>query len=391
MVSIMSNKILIEETTLRDGEQAPTVNYSMEEKLQLAEMISEILSEDDTIDAGFPIVSEIEFRTIQEVCKKIKKNQISVISRMNEKDIELSFESLKYTNKRKIVLMTPTSPQHRKYKLEMSKEGIIEAALKSYRYARKYFEKVEIGFEDGTRTEPEFLYTLMEALIKEGADDIGIADTLGCMTPSETGRLFKGIRDNVTNFDKLKVFAIHCHNDLGLALANSMESTKYGVNKIGSAFNGLGERTGNVSTEELLLLFMLKNDIYQNENSNKYAYDKIWECSRMVSKFSGIEVQKTKPVVGEFCYLHESGIHQDGILKNKSTYQLFDPEKVGFTGDIFLMGKHSGSNGLKYKLRKLGIDVNKIDFKNYFFKFKKFSESHKSITDDDLLTLLNES
>lgn len=383
-----TDKIFLEETTLRDGEQAPRVNYNLDEKIELALKISDILSEDDIIDAGFPIVSELEILTIKEICKLVKKNNISVISRMKNGDIDLAYEALKNTNKRKIVLMTPTSPQHREHKLNMSKEDLIKTTLASVKYARKYFEQIEVGFEDGTRTEPEFIYKLMETLIKEGVDTITIADTLGCMTPVETGELFRGIRDNVCNVDKLKYLGIHCHNDMGLALANSLESVKYGVNKIGCAFNGLGERTGNVATEEILLLFMLKADIIKNVNSDKYAYDQIIECSKLVSKLSGMEIQKTKPVIGEFCYLHESGIHQDGILKNKDTYQLFDPTRVGYHGEIFSIGKHSGRNGLKQKLNQLGVDSEEINFNNYFVEFKNLFQNNKVITDKDLLDLV---
>ncbi|MBB6625632.1 2-isopropylmalate synthase [Clostridium gasigenes] len=384
------NKIFLEETTLRDGEQAPKVNYSMDEKIDLALKISGILTEDDTIDAGFPIVSELEIKTIKEICKIVKKNNISVISRMKMGDIDLSYEALKDTKKRKIVLMTPTSPQHRVHKLNMSKEEVLNLTLESIRYSRKYFDQIEVGFEDGTRTEPEFLYTLMEAVIKEGVDTVTVADTLGCMTPIEIGEKFGGIQNNVSNFDKLKYFGIHCHNDMGLALANSLEAVKYGVNKIGCAFNGLGERTGNVATEELLLLFMLKGDIIRNINSDKYAYDKIIECSKLVSKYSGIEIQKTKAVIGDFCYLHESGIHQDGILKNKETYQLFDPKRVGYYGEIFSIGKHSGSNGLKKRLIELGVDIDKINFNKYFIEFKNLFEKYKIITDQQLLELASE-
>lgn len=384
----MENKILLEETTLRDGEQAPTVNYTIKEKIDIAEEIADILTEDDIMDVGFPIVSKSEFETIKQISKLIKKTNLSVISRMNTKDIELAYESLKYSQKRKIVLMTPTSPQHRKYKLKMSKQDIIDAAVKSVREAKEYFEQIEVGFEDGTRTENDFIYELMETLIKEGVDTFTMADTLGCMVPSEVAEMCEGIRNNVSNIDKVKVLGIHCHDDMGLALANSIEAMKHGFNKIGCAFNGLGERTGNVATEELLLLFMLKGDIIKNLNSTKYNYEKINECSKLVEKYSGINIQKTKAVVGDFCFLHESGIHQDGILKEKSTYQLFDPARVGFHGDIFSIGKHSGRNGLKHKLDIMGIDTENIDLNLYFKKFKEFVETNKKVDDKDFMNIL---
>lgn len=388
-MSVIDKKVYLEDTTLRDGEQAPTVNYSMKEKVDIAIKLSEILSEDDAIDAGFPIVSEMEAKTIMEISKVVKKNVISVISRLKQSDIDLAHEVLKDAKKRKIGLMVSTSPQQRKYKLKQTKEELMENAINSIRYAQKYFDDIEVGFEDGVRTEPEFIYELSEKVINEGITSITIADTLGCLTPWETNELITNMRNNISNIDKVKIFGVHFHNDMGLALANSLEAVRSGANKIACTFNGLGERTGNVATEELLLLFMLKQDVFKNTNADKYDYKKIMECSKLISKYSTVNVQKTKPVVGDFCYLHESGIHQDGIIKDKSTYQLFDPSLIGYTGEIFSVGKHSGSNGVKWKLNKLNIDVDKINFKDFFEIFKKHFENHKQISDEDLIEMAN--
>jgi 2-isopropylmalate synthase len=390
-IGIDCKKIYMEDTTLRDGEQAPSVNYSINEKIDIALKLSEILSEDDAIDAGFPAISEIEAKSIIEISKLVTKNTIGVISRLKESDIDLARETLRYAKKGKLGLMIPTSPQHRKYKLQVSKEELMESAIKAIRYGKKYFDDVEVGFEDGSRTELDFLYELTERVINEGITSITLADTLGCLTPWETGELFTNIRNNVTNIDKLKIFGVHFHNDMGLALANSLEAVRNGANKIACTFNGIGERTGNVSTEELLLLFMLKPDIIKNTNRDKYNYKKIIECSKLVSKYSTIEVQKTKPVVGEFCYLHESGIHQDGILKDKSTYQLFDPSLIGYEGEIFSVGKHSGRNGLKHKLEKMNINPNTVDFREFFKEFKLHFEKNKQIYDEDIINIAEHS
>lgn len=383
----IGEKVYLEETTLRDGEQTPSVNYFIEEKIDIASMLSEILSEDDTIDAGFPATSQNDFNSVKAISKVIFKNYIMVISRMRESDIDIANEALKDAKKKKIGLIIPTSPIHRKLKLNKEPQEIIEMAVKHIKYAKKYFEEVEVGYEDGSRTELEFLLKISEEIIKAGACSITIADTLGCATPWEFGDIFTQMRNRVPNIDKLSFLGAHCHNDMGLALANSLEALKMGANKIGCAFNGLGERAGNASTEELLMAFYLKPEHIKNVNRDKYQYSKIMECSKLIERYSGIQVQKTKAIVGDNCYIHESGIHQDGILKDKDTYQLFNPSIAGYKGDIFTFGKHSGRNGLLYKLQKLGIDAQEIDIDYFYEEFKAYCDNNKRITDEDIISL----
>lgn len=381
-------KIYLEETTLRDGDQTPSVNFFLEEKIDIALMLSDILTEDDTIDAGFPSASLLEMEAVKDISKIITKNYVMALSRMKEADIDVTYEALKYSKKRKIGLIIPSSPIHRSIKLNKSRDELLDMVVKSIKYAQKYFNEVEVGFEDGTRTEMDYILLLVEKIIDAGACSITIADTLGCSTPWEIGKLFHQIKNRVPNIDKLRFLGVHCHNDLGLALANSIEAVRNGANKIGCAFNGLGERAGNTPTEELLMFFKLKPQVVENCNRRKYDYSKIMECSNLIKRYSRIELQKHKPIVGHNCYLHESGIHQDGIIKNKDTYQLFDSSIIGYQGEIFAFGKHSGRSGLKYKLRKLGYDLQSIDIDWFFEEFKKFAERSKDVNDEDIIALV---
>ncbi len=387
MGEYIEDKVILEETTLRDGDQSPSVNFLLEEKLHIATILSDILTEDDSIDAGFPAASYLEFESVKEISKVIAKNYIMGISRMKVEDIDTTYEALKYTPKRRIGLIIPTSPTHRKMKLNVDQGQLIDLAVASVIHAKKYFDEVEVGLEDGTRTEMDFLYRLIEKLIINGVKSVTIADTIGASMPWEYGDIFKKIKNNVPNIDKLKSLGAHCHNDLGLALPNSIEALRNGANKVGCAFNGLGERAGNTATEEILMYLKLKHN-YKDNNKAEYNYSRITECSQVVEKYSTIQVQKNKPIVGENCYLHESGIHQDGILKNKETYQLFDPAIVGYKGEIFAFGKHSGRNGLKYKLEQLGFDSSRVDMNLLFQEFKSFAEVKKRVTDEDIVYLV---
>lgn len=385
---MIKGKIFIEDTTLRDGEQTPGVSFSVDEKLELAKSISEILSEDDSIDAGFSAVSEEEAEAVKKICQTIHKNHILSLARLKKKDIDSAFSAMKYTEKRKIGLIIPTSDLHIRCKLQTSREELIQQAVKSVDYAHQYFKEVEVGFEDASRSDYTFIYELTEKLIDSGVTSITLADTLGYWVPGEAAEYIENVKKNVQNINELQYLGVHCHNDLGLALANSVEALHAGANKIGTSFNGLGERAGNVSTETFLLLQKVKKSYFSNRNREKYTYQNIWNCSRLLEEKSQVFVQKNAPVVGRNCYIHESGIHQDGILKEKSTYQLFDPKLAGFTGDIFYYGKHSGKSGIAYKLKSLGVNPDMIDMDVYLKKFKELCSLKKEFTNEDFLKIL---
>ncbi|MDE7432254.1 MAG: 2-isopropylmalate synthase [Lachnospiraceae bacterium] len=385
---MIRDKIVIEDTTLRDGEQAPSVSFSMDDKLQIAKMVSDILSEDDSIDAGFPAISENESEIVSEICKNIEKNYILGLSRLRKDDIDKAYSSMHYTSKRKIGLIIPTSKIHLENKLNITPDELIERAISCINYSQQYFDDVEVGFEDASRTDIEYLCKITEEIIKAGAKSITIADTLGYWLPHEAKFCIEQIINEVSNISELNYLGVHCHNDLGLALANSIEALKAGANKIGSSFNGLGERAGNTSTEQILVLQQVKRLESRNQNIGKYKYDKIWECSRLVEKLSGIDVQKNSPIIGGNCYVHESGIHQDGILKDRSTYQLFDPALVGYKGDIFYYGKHSGKSGLKFKLQQLGINIEEVNMDQYYQNFMILCNTKKQLTDKDFIDIL---
>ncbi len=388
MIKLVKDKIIIEDTTLRDGEQAPSVSFGLNEKVEIAKIISDILTEDDSIDAGFPAVSVTESKIMSEICKIIDKNYILGLSRLKKEDIKLAYSTMKYSSKRKIGLIIPTSTLHLQCKLNISPKELLEKVIMCIDYSHRYFDDVEIGFEDASRTEIEYLCSLTEEIINAGVKSITLADTLGYWLPFEAESCIKKIMSYVTNIDELDYLGIHCHNDLGLALANSIAALGAGVNKIGTSVNGLGERAGNTSTEQILILQQIKNLDIANKNIKKYNIERIWECSRLVETLSGIKVQRNYPIVGENCYIHESGIHQDGILKNKLTYQLFDPAMVGFKDDIFYYGKHSGKSGLSFKLQQLGIDIKKVDLEQYYQRFMILCDTKKQIVDQDFLDIL---
>jgi 2-isopropylmalate synthase len=382
-------KVCIEDTTLRDGEQTPTVNLFSKEKIEIAHVLEEILTEDDTIDAGFPVAARLDKQTVEEICKTIKKPYILAICRLKEADIDLTCDALRHSKKGKVGLIIPTSDYHLKFKLNMSQHDLLQTVVRCIRHAKKHSQLVDVGFEDCTRTEIEFILRMTETVIAEGVNSIMIADTIGFMTPREFGGIFHHLKNRVPNIDKLNLLGAHCHNDMGLALANSIEAIHNGANYIGCAFNGLGERAGNTSTEELLMFFKLKSNVINNINSKYYRYDQIISCSNLVANYSGIAVQKTKPIVGEHCYLHESGIHQDGLIKDKTVYQLYEPSLVGYRGRMFSFGKYSGKRGLEYQLKVLGLDPEKVDMNRYTAVFKEFAESKKHISDEDLISIFN--
>ncbi|HEY0195911.1 MAG TPA: hypothetical protein VGC42_32585 [Kofleriaceae bacterium] len=381
-------RIVIEETTLRDGEQTPGVNFFMEDRLEIAHALSEILTEDDVLDSGFPAASELDAAAIHALKSVNKKQFILATGRMRQGDIDITRDTLAGCDKRQMALIVPSSKLHREEKLGLSDDALIDTATSAVRYARRFFPTVTIGMEDATRTEPEFLVRLTDALIEAGAGVITYADTVGGCDPWSYGELFAMLRRRVANIDRLDGLGAHCHDDLGLALANSLAALRAGANRLGCAFNGLGERAGNAATEEVLMCFKL-HDALPNPNRDRYGYDKIKACSELVARLSGVAVQKHKAVVGEHCFAHESGIHQDGLLKNPKMYEAYDPRVIGVPGHTFVLGKQSGRRALASRLTALGVSVDEGKMDDLFARFKRMAERKKQIVDADLLELLS--
>ncbi|MEO3715079.1 LeuA family protein [Roseateles flavus] len=386
-----ARKIYLMETTLRDGEQAPYVNFFAPERLLIAKALADTLTEDDTLDVGFPASSKAEFDSIASISREVGHLHLLGLARMVERDIDAVRESLGDHPRRRIALIVPTSDSHRQFKLGITQEELVTRAVTSLRYARRFFDYVEVGFEDATRSRREFIFELATRLIAEGATCVCLPDTIGCATPEEYGDLFAAMRSQVPNIGNLEYLEAHCHNDLGLALANCLAALRNGANMAGTAFNGIGERAGNTSTEELLMVMRTKPEAYPNVNTDRYAYHKIAECSALVERCSGLKVQAHKAIVGANCYRHESGIHQDGLLKAPALYQAFGPDVIGATVEQIVIGKHSGVNGMRQCLQRLGIAADATQAAEVLRAVKERLATKRSVDDDEILALAHAS
>lgn len=379
--------IVVEETTLRDGEQTPDVNFMLEERVEIALALSELLTEDDALDAGFPAASAVDTRAIREIGRVCRHQAVVAVARMVVSDIDACREALAGCARPQIAIVVPSSELHRKIKLGVTEDALLEMAVGAVRYARRHLPCVSVAVEDATRTDIDVLVRLMDRVIDAGAEVVALADTIGTANPWTYGAMFAELRARVANIDRLSQLGAHCHDDLGLALANSLAALRAGANRVSCAFNGLGERAGNTATEELLMFFHT-SDLIPNPNRARYRYDRIHHCSQLVQRTAGLSVQATKAVVGRNCFRHESGIHQDGLLKDLATYQLFAPEVVGRTGPEYVLGKHSGRHAFFKRLGELGVSLDRHDMDEVFADFKRLAETKKKLTDEDLLGLV---
>jgi len=378
-----TEKIIIFDTTLRDGEQAPGATMTLKQKLEIAHFLNKMKV--DIIEAGFPISSDNEFKAVNEIAKIADYSIIAGLARANRRDIDAVIESTKPAQRRRVHTFISTSTIHMKYKLEMDSEQVLEAIYDSVKYARNFCEDVEWSCEDGTRSDENFLYKCFDTAIKAGATTVNIADTVGYIMPSEFIKKIKNIQNNVANIDK-SVFSAHCHNDLGFAVANSISSLSTGVRQLHCTINGLGERAGNASLEEIVMTLITRKDIHPFYTDVITEY--FTEISRLVSLASGFVIPPNKAIVGDNAFAHESGIHQHGVIVNPTTYEIIDPAKVGAGKSKIVMGKHSGRHAFKYKLAKLGISLGNNELEHAFSLFKKLADNEKEVTDKDLLNIL---
>lgn len=381
----MTKKIYIFDTTLRDGEQTPGVSLNPEEKLEIAKQLENLGV--DVIEAGFPVASNGDFEAVKLISKNIKKSVVAALARASKGDIDRAYEAIKYAPKKRIHVFLATSALHMKYKLNMSEEEVLKKATDMVVYAKSLVEDVEFSAEDGSRTEKEFLYKVLESVIEAGANVVNIPDTVGYTTPVEYGKLIKGIKENVKNIDKA-IISVHCHNDLGLAVANSLAAIENGAEQVECAINGLGERAGNAALEEIAMALKTRRDFYNNETN--ICSEKIYRVSKLVSHFTGITVQPNKSIVGANAFSHESGIHQDGILKNRETYEIMTAQSVGFATNNMVLGKHSGSHAFEERLKTLGYELKKEQVSEAFKKFKELADRKKEISDRDIEALVNQ-
>lgn len=378
-------KIYIFDTTLRDGEQTPGVALNPQEKLEIAKHLEAMGV--DVIEAGFPMASNGDFEGVKLIAQNIKNSVVNALARANKADIDRAYEAIKYAPKKRIHTFLATSDLHMKYKLKMTEDEVLTKAKEMVAYAKTLVNDVEFSPEDGSRTRPEFLYKVLEAVIDAGATVLNIPDTVGYATPEEFGALIKGIRENVPNIDKA-IISVHCHNDLGLAVANSLAAIENGAEQVEVAVNGLGERAGNAALEEVVMALKTRKDIYNCETS--VISERIYRVSSIVSHFSGVAVQPNKAIVGVNAFAHESGIHQDGVLKHRETYEIMTPESVGFKTNNMVLGKHSGRHAFEDRVKTLGYNLTKDQINEGFKKFKELADKKKEISDRDIEALINQ-
>ncbi|MEM7782855.1 MAG: 2-isopropylmalate synthase, partial [Planctomycetota bacterium] len=372
-------KIKIFDTTLRDGEQSPGASMNLQEKLEIAQALIDLGV--DVIEAGFPIASPGDFEAVREIASNFRGAEICGLARSNPKDIDRAWEALKHSADPRIHVFLATSAIHREFKLKMTTDEIISRAVSGVELAKSYCDNIEFSPEDAARTEPDFLCRVVEAVIDAGATTVNIPDTVGYATPHHMGEVIRQLVNRVPNIDRC-VISVHCHNDLGLAVANSLAAIENGAGQIECTINGIGERAGNCSLEEVVMAMRTRGDFYQFDT--KINSKRLVPTSRLVSTITGLQVQRNKAVVGRNAFAHEAGIHQDGMLKERTTYEIMRPEDVGFAATDLVMGKHSGRAALADRAKQLGYQLTGEQLQKVFGEFKKLADRKKEIFDGDL-------
>ncbi|CUW41445.1 2-isopropylmalate synthase [Magnetospirillum sp. XM-1] len=379
------NRVIIFDTTLRDGEQSPGASMNLEEKVRIALVLEEMGV--DVIEAGFPIASNGDFEAVEAVAKAVKSSVICGLARATKGDIDRCAEAVRAAPRHRIHTFLSTSPLHMKYKLQMEPEKVLEKVADSVAYARNLVEDVEWSAEDGSRTEHDFLCRCVEAAIKAGATTINIPDTVGYAVPEEYAALIAMLINRVPNIDKA-ILSVHCHNDLGLAVANSLAAVGRGARQIECTVNGLGERAGNAAMEEIVMAIRTRPDLLPFKTGIKT--ENITKASRLVSTITGFVVQPNKAIVGKNAFAHESGIHQDGVLKHAQTYEIMTPDSVGLHRSSLVMGKHSGRAAFKAKLKELGYELGDNAVEDAFNRFKDLADRKKDVFDEDIVALVDD-
>jgi len=382
----MSDTLIIFDTTLRDGEQSPGASMTRDEKVRIARALERMRV--DVIEAGFPIASPGDFESVQAVARAVKESTVCGLARALDKDIDRAGEALKEANSARIHTFIATSPIHMERKLRMSPDQVVEQAVRAVKRARQYTDNVEFSAEDAGRSELDFLCRIFEAVINAGARTINIPDTVGYNMPHQFGELVRKVIERTPNSDKA-IFSVHCHNDLGLAVANSLSAVLNGARQVECTINGLGERAGNASLEEVVMAVRTRKDVFSCTTDIDTTH--IVPTSRLVASITGFAVQPNKAIVGANAFAHESGIHQDGVLKHRETYEIMRAEDVGWTANRMVLGKHSGRNAFKTRLSELGIEFDSDESLNdAFARFKELADKKHEIFDEDLQALVTE-
>jgi 2-isopropylmalate synthase len=380
------NRVVIFDTTMRDGEQAPGCSMNLEEKLRIAAILEEMGV--DVIEAGFPIASNGDFEAVREVARLVRNASIAALARTSKKDIDRAWEALKGASRPRIHTFISTSPLHMKYMLNMEPEAVHQATIDCVGHARNLCDDVEWSAQDASRTEHDFLCRCVESAIKAGAGTVNIPDTLGYALPEEFAALIAMLFNRVPNIDKAAI-SVHCHNDLGLAVANSLAAIGAGARQVECTINGLGERAGNAAMEEIVMALRTRPDLMPYTSGIDSTF--ITKASKLVSTITGFAVQPNKAIVGANAFAHESGIHQDGMLKHAGTYEIMTPESVGLGRSTLVMGKHSGRHAFKTKLKELGFDLGENAMEDAFRRFKELADKKKDVFDEDIVALVDDS
>jgi len=376
-------RIRIFDTTLRDGEQSPGASMNLDEKIRLARQLERLNV--DVIEAGFPSSSPGDFESVRRISQEIRGPQIAGLSRTTPGDIDRAWEALKYARNPLLHVFIATSDIHLQHKLRKSREEVMEEAGRAVAYAKRFTEQVEFSAEDATRSDPDYLARVVEAAIDAGATIVNIPDTVGYTTPTEYGKLIAGLRQKVKNIHKA-ILSIHCHNDLGMAVANSLAAVENGARQVECTVNGIGERAGNASMEEIVMALKTRRDFFSYDVG--VVTEQIYPTSRLLSSITGIPVPPNKAIVGANAFAHEAGIHQDGVLKEKLTYEIMRPESVGISQSTLILGKHSGRHAFRERIKALGYELSEAHLNQAFQRFKEVADKKKQVFDEDLEAII---
>jgi 2-isopropylmalate synthase len=376
-------KVFIFDTTLRDGEQSPGASMNLGEKILFARQLERLNV--DVIEAGFPASSPGDFESVKRVAQEIRGPQIAGLARTTPKDIDTAWEALKQARSPRIHVFIATSDIHLQHKLRMSREEVLAETGRAVAHAKRYTENVEFSCEDATRSDPDYLARVLEAAIDAGATTVNIPDTVGYTTPTEYGKLLTYLRQKVKNIQKA-VISVHCHDDLGMAVANSLTAVEHGARQVECTVNGIGERAGNASMEEIVMALKTRKDFFSFEVG--IVTEQIYPSSRLLTSITGIQVPPNKAIVGANAFAHEAGIHQDGVLKEKTTYEIMKPETVGINQSILVLGKHSGRHAFRDRVRALGYELSEAHLNQAFQRFKEVADKKKQVFDEDLEAII---
>lgn len=382
----MTERVRIFDTTLRDGEQAPGIALDPDQKVAIANQLARLGV--DVIEAGFPVSSPGDFEAVSRIAKEVTGPSIAALARANADDIDRAWQALQYATDPRIHVFLATSPIHMEHKLRMNEEEVMATVKTSVARAREYTENVEYSPEDATRSDPDFVVAVCSAAVEAGATTINIPDTVGYATPSEYSSFIYRIVNEVKGDRDYVTVSTHCHNDLGLAVANSLAAVEAGARQVEGAINGIGERAGNTSTEEVVMAMRVRGDTFGVNVG--ISTEEIFEASRLVAEYTGYPVQYNKAVVGRNAFAHESGIHQHGVLRYRETYEIMNPTDVGFDGSSIVLGKHSGRAAFKHKLEGLGVELKNGEFDKAFDRMKQTADQSGAVSDDQVKSIIEE-